>query len=65
MVIPVMAAIQLRRGFLQTLFWAEAFSIFSVLTGIFVSFYLDLAPGGTIVLIAFALFFLAYFRRRD
>lgn len=56
-VIPVVSALQLKRGFLQTIIFAEVFSIFSVLAGIFASFYLNLAAGGTIVLITLIIFF--------
>ncbi len=55
-VIPVVTALQLRKNFLVTLLIAEIFSVLSVILGIFVSFYLDLSTGGTIVLIMIALF---------
>jgi zinc transport system permease protein len=50
MVIPVAAALLLAQGFKKTLLWAVTFGIFSVLIGLTSSFYLDLAPGGTIIL---------------
>jgi zinc transport system permease protein len=55
-VVPVVTALLLRKSFIQTIFFAEAISIFSVLTGILTSFYLNLSTGGTIVLIMLALF---------
>ncbi|MDB5224599.1 MAG: ABC-type transporter, integral rane subunit [Candidatus Adlerbacteria bacterium] len=57
-VIPVIAALQLRKSFAQTILYAEGISLFSVLAGIFTSFYLDLSTGGTIVLIMLAIFLL-------
>jgi zinc transport system permease protein len=57
-VIPVVAALQLRRSFTTTILYAEAISLFSVIAGIFVSFYLNLSTGGTIVLIMLAIFIL-------
>ncbi len=54
-VIPVVAALQLRRSFVATIVCAEALSIVSVLAGIITSFYLNLSTGGTIVLIMLAL----------
>lgn len=57
-VIPVVSALQFRKSFKQTIVIAEVISLFSVLSGIFVSFYLNLATGGTIVLIALGIFFL-------
>jgi zinc transport system permease protein len=59
-VVPVVAALQLRRNFIQTVFWAEIISIFSVIAGIFISFYFDLSAGGTIVLLMLAIFFIIY-----
>jgi len=55
-VIPVVTALQFRRGFLQTLALAEIFSIASVIVGVITSFYLDLSSGGTIVFVALAFF---------
>lgn len=55
-VIPVVSALQLRRSFSQTLFLAEGFSVFSVIAGIFLSFYLNLSTGGVIVILALMIF---------
>jgi zinc transport system permease protein len=55
-VIPVITALQLKKSFTKTIAYAEAFSIFSVILGIFVSFYFNLSTGGTIVLIMLAIF---------
>ena len=55
-VVPVVSALQLRRSFTQTIIYAEIISIFSVISGIFASFYLNLSTGGTIVLIMLAIF---------
>lgn len=52
MIVPVAAAYLLRRGFRQTLAFATVFSVLSVLVGLILSFYLDIAPGGTIVITA-------------
>jgi zinc transport system permease protein len=56
MVVPVIAALQLRQSFSTTIVYAEAISLISVISGIFVSFYLNLSTGGTIVLIMLAIF---------
>jgi len=55
-VIPVVTALQLRKGFLKTIIWAECFSILSVVAGIFISFYFNLSTGGTIVLLMLGIF---------
>jgi zinc transport system permease protein len=57
LVIPVITALQLKKGFLKTLLWAEFFSVFSILSGIIASFYLNISSGGTIVLCMLILFF--------
>ena len=59
-VIPVISALQLRKNFLQTIVYAEIISIFSVIAGIFASFYFDLSTGGTIVLLMLAIFSTLY-----
>jgi zinc transport system permease protein len=56
MVIPVLCASQIARSFKQTVFYAVLFSSFFVLTGLILSFYLNLAAGGTIVLFAIICF---------
>jgi zinc transport system permease protein len=56
LVIPIITALQLKQSFKMTLLWAEIFSVFSVISGIFTSYYLDISSGGTIVLIMLAIF---------
>jgi len=55
-VIPAVAALQLRKSFIQTIIYAEIISLFSVVLGIFTSFYFNLSTGGTIVLIMIGIF---------
>ncbi|MEI6238533.1 MAG: metal ABC transporter permease [bacterium] len=55
-VVPVVTALQLRVSFAKTILYAEIFSLFGVVAGIFASFYLNLSTGGTIVLIMLAVF---------
>ncbi len=55
-VIPVVSALQLRKSFVQTLLYAEGISLFSVIAGILIAFYLNLSTGGTIVLTMLAIF---------
>ena len=59
MIVPVAAALQLGRGFKATLLWSVLFSMVSLVTGLATSYYLDLPPGGTIVLLAVGVFLLA------
>jgi zinc transport system permease protein len=60
-VIPVVTALQFKRSFKQTIFISEAISIFSVIAGIIISFYLNLSSGGTIVLLTIVVFNLVFF----
>lgn len=59
MIIPVAAVQELKLGFRATLAWAIAFSLIAVLAGLVLSFYLDIAPGGTIVMSAVSLYVLS------
>ncbi len=59
-VIPVVAALQLKVNFLRTILFAEIISIFSVIAGIIGSFYLNISAGGAIVLLMLAIFFCIY-----
>jgi zinc transport system permease protein len=63
-VIPVVAALQLRKSFVKTIVYAEIISVFSVITGILASFYFNLSTGGTIVLVMLAIFIIIYLVNR-
>lgn len=56
MIIPVLTAMQWTKSFRSTLFLSLIFSVISVLTGLFVSYYLNLSAGGTIVELTIILF---------
>ena len=58
MIVPVATALQLGKGFRSTLVWSVLFSVISLTAGLALSYYRDLAPGGTIVLAAVGLFLL-------
>jgi zinc transport system permease protein len=61
MVIPVLAATQLGRGFKTTTAVSLLISFLCVTGGLVISYYFDLASGGTIVLLAIAAFLLTTF----
>jgi zinc transport system permease protein len=52
MTLPVAASIRIAKGFKQTIFYSVLFGEIAVLGGLVSSYYLDLAPGGTIVVLA-------------
>lgn len=60
MVVPVLAAMQLRFGFRSTLLLSVLFSVFSVLTGFALAYRFNLASGGAIVIVSVVLFAGAY-----
>lgn len=55
-VIPNITALMLGKGFKKTLFISCAMSVFSVVFGIVISYYSNLAPSGTIVLTLVSMF---------
>ncbi|MBF0609416.1 MAG: metal ABC transporter permease [Candidatus Magnetobacterium sp. LHC-1] len=61
MVIPVLTAMQVARSFKQTLMLSVVFSLLSVISGLLLSYYFDIASGGTIVLVAFGVFIIGSF----
>lgn len=52
MTLPVAASIRLANGFKQMIAYSIVFGEISVIGGLFLSYYVDLAPGGTIVMIS-------------
>ena len=52
MTLPVAASIRFANGFKQMIAYSIAFGEISVMGGLFLSYQLDLAPGGTIVMLA-------------
>ncbi|MEO5361546.1 MAG: metal ABC transporter permease [Nitrospirota bacterium] len=56
MVVPVVTAMQFAVSFKQTLFISIVISLISVLCGLVLSYYLDIASGGTIVITALGIF---------
>ena len=64
-VIPVISATQFGRSFRITLMLAIAFSLLSVISGLFAAFYVDWASGGTIVMFSLVIFLLCLLVTRD
>ena len=52
MTLPVAAGIRLAKGFKQLIIYSVVFGEISVVGGLVLAYYLDLAPGGTIVMLA-------------
>ncbi len=59
MTLPVAASIRIAKGFKQTIFFSVLFGELSVIIGLFLAYYLDLAPGGTIVVLSVIILILA------
>lgn len=63
-VLPNVAAMSLGLGFARTLAASAAISATSVVTGVLISYYLDLAPSGAIVAVALSIMGIMLARRR-
>lgn len=63
-VIPVIAAMQFQKKMLTTLLIAQGMAFFSVFIGLVISFYANIAPGGTIVLLTITLFCISSLLRK-
>lgn len=63
MVVPVLAAMQFQQGFKATAGIGVFISLLSVVGGLFISYYFDLAAGGTIVLLTIIFFLFALLTR--
>lgn len=50
--IPVATALQLKKGFRTTLIFSIAFSIIDIMSALFISYYLNVAPGGFTALVS-------------
>ncbi|MBF0706533.1 MULTISPECIES: metal ABC transporter permease [Bacillales] len=64
MTLPVAASIRIARGFKQTIAYSIILGEVAVLGGLVLAYYLDIAPGGTIVILsALILLFVLLFKR--
>lgn len=53
--IPVASAMRIARGYIQLMVWSVVFGEVSVIIGLILAFYLNISPGGVIVLILIAI----------
>ena len=65
MVLPVATSLLISNSFKEGLIYSNIFGILSVALGLTVSFYFDIAPGGTIVLISLGILLLTLLFRRE
>lgn len=52
--LPVATALQLKKGFKTTLIFSIVFSVIDIMSGLFLSYYLNVAPGGFTALVSVA-----------
>lgn len=64
LILPAVTALQFARSFRATMVVAGLAAVLSVLSGILISFYLDLPTGATIILVNFVFFSLGLYYRR-
>lgn len=62
--LPVATALQLEKGFKITLIFSIIFSVIDIMLGLFLSFYLNVAPGGFTALISVAVLVLVLLIKR-
>ena len=58
--LPVATALQLEKGFKQTLIFSVVFSVIDIMSGLFISFYLNVAPGGFTALVSVAVLIMGF-----
>jgi zinc transport system permease protein len=56
LILPASAALQVAGGFKRSLLLAAAIAVFSVVSGIWISFVANVPTGGTIILVNFLIF---------
>ena len=64
LVIPVITASRFTKSFMGTILWSVPFALLAVLGGLVAAFYLGIAAGGAIVLVALTLMGLAMIWQR-
>lgn len=62
--LPVATALQLKKGFRTTLLFSILFSVIDIMTGLFVSFYINVAPGGFTALVSVAVLVMVLLAKR-
>lgn len=62
--LPVATALQLRKGFKLTLAFSIVFSVVDILSGLFLSYYLNVALGGSTALVSVAVLVVVILVRR-
>lgn len=62
--LPVATALQLEKGFRTTLIFSIGFSIIDIMAGLFISYYLNVAPGGFTALVSVAVLVLVLVGKR-
>jgi zinc transport system permease protein len=58
LILPVASAMQISKSYKQTMIYAVIIAVIAAVAGLFISFYANLKPGGTIVLISVAILLL-------
>ncbi len=64
LVLPTLIALRVGSSFKQTLFFSILANMFAVIVGIFISYFADIPPSGSIVVLLFSLFMCSIFYAR-
>jgi len=62
--LPVATALQLGKGFKTTLIFSVVFSVIDIMSGLFISYYLNVAPGGFTALVSVAVLILVLLAKK-
>jgi zinc transport system permease protein len=62
--LPVATALQLGKGFRLTLIFSIIFSVIDIMSGLFISYYLNVAPGGFTALVSVAVLIIVLLVKR-
>jgi zinc transport system permease protein len=61
LILPAVTALQIAKGFRNTMVFSSLIAISSVIAGIYISFIMNLPTGATIVMVNFVIFVIAFF----
>lgn len=64
MTLPVAASIRIAKGFVETIIYSVLFGEIAVIVGLISAYYLDIAPGGTIVIFSIIILMMTIFYKK-
>lgn len=62
-VLPTLASLNISKSFKSTLIYSIIFSVLGIISGIIISYYLDIAPSGTIIFILLGIYLITFIKK--